>query len=86
MILSIFKTMAYISQVMKDPIVHPEDSITTFLSQIYATLTNETVIRGCISKSELPKLNEYESISRTNSIARFNFERLYNEYNAIFPE
>ena len=43
---------------MKDLIIHPEDSTTDFLSQIYASLTNKTVIRGDISKSEIPKLIE----------------------------
>ena len=43
---------------MKNLIIHPEDPTTTFLSQIYAPLTNKTVIRGGISKSELPKLIE----------------------------
>jgi len=50
------KTMAYFSHNMKNLIVHPEDSTTTFLSQIYAPLSNKTVIRGGISKSELQKL------------------------------
>jgi hypothetical protein len=43
---------------MKNLIIHPEDSTTTFLSQIYAQLTNKTVIRGDVSKSELSKLIE----------------------------
>ena len=43
---------------MKNLIIHPEDPTTTFLSQIYARLTNKTVIRGDISKSEIPKLIE----------------------------
>jgi hypothetical protein len=43
---------------MKTLIIHPEDSTTTFLSQIYAQLTNKTVIRGGKSKSEIPKLIE----------------------------
>ena len=43
---------------MKDLIIHPEDPTTDFLSQIYARLTNKTVIRGDISKSEIPKLIE----------------------------
>jgi hypothetical protein len=50
--------MAYFSHIMKDLIIHPEDSTTTFLSQIYAQLTNKTIIRGGISKSEIPKLIE----------------------------
>ena len=58
MILGILKTMAYISQVMKNLIIHPEDHTTTLLSQIYATLTNKTIIRGGISKPELLKLIE----------------------------
>ena len=43
---------------MKTLIIHPEDSTTTFLSQIYAQLTYKTLIRGGISKSEIPKLIE----------------------------
>jgi hypothetical protein len=43
---------------MKNLIIHPEDPTTTFLSQIYARLTNKTIIRGGISKSEIPKLIE----------------------------
>jgi hypothetical protein len=43
---------------MRDLIIHPEDPTTDFLSQIYARLTNKTVIRGDISKSEIPKLIE----------------------------
>jgi len=50
--------MAYFSHIMKDLIIHPDDPTTTFLSQIYAQLTNKTVIRGGISKSEIPKLIE----------------------------
>ena len=50
--------MAYISQIMKDLIIHPEDPTTDFLSHIYARLTNKTVIRGDVSKSEIPKLIE----------------------------
>jgi hypothetical protein len=49
--------MAYFGP-MKTLIIHPEDSTTTFLSQIYARLTNKTVIRGGIPKSEIPKLIE----------------------------
>ncbi len=41
---------------MKTLIIHPQDPTTTFLSQIYATLTNKTIIRGSISKPELWKL------------------------------
>jgi len=43
---------------MKYLIIHPEDPTTTFLSPIYAKLTNKTVIRGCIPKSEMLKLIE----------------------------
>jgi hypothetical protein len=43
---------------MKNLIIHPEDPTTTFLSQIYAQLTHKTIIRGGISKSEIPKLIE----------------------------
>ena len=49
--------MAYFGP-MKTLIIHPEDSTTDFLSQIYAPLPNKTVIRGGITKSELPKLIE----------------------------
>ena len=57
-ILGIFKTMPYFSQIMKNLIIHPEDPTTTFLSPIYAQITDKTVIRGGISKSEIPKLIE----------------------------
>ena len=50
--------MAYICRLMKTLIIHPEDPTTEFLSQIYARLTNKTVITGDISKSEVPKLIE----------------------------
>ena len=50
--------MVYICRLMKNLIIHPEDPTTDFLSQIYAQLTNKTVIRGGISKSEIPKLIE----------------------------
>ncbi len=50
--------MAYISQVMKTLIIHPQDPTTSFLSQIYAPLKNKTIIRGGISKPELLKLIE----------------------------
>ena len=49
--------MAYFGP-MKTLIIHPEDPTTTFLSQIYARLTDKTVIRSGISKSEIPKLIE----------------------------
>ena len=58
MIFGIFRTMAYISQVMKTLIIHPQDPTTSFLSQIYAPLTNKTIVKGGISKSELRKLIE----------------------------
>ena len=57
-IFGIFKTKAYFGPIMKNLIIHPEDPTTTFLSQIYAPLTNKTVIRGGIPKSEIPKLIE----------------------------
>jgi hypothetical protein len=57
-ILGIFKTKAYCGPIMKNLIINPEDPTTDFLSQIYARLTNKTVIRGDISKSEIPKLIE----------------------------
>ncbi len=56
MILGILKTMAYISQVMKSLIIHTQDPSTSFLSQIYAPLTNKTLVKGGITKSELLKL------------------------------
>jgi hypothetical protein len=43
---------------MKTLIIHPEDSTTTFLSQIYASLTNKTIVKGGITKSELWELIE----------------------------
>ena len=43
---------------MKSLIIHPQDPTTSFLSQIYALLTNKTIIRGGISKPELRKLIE----------------------------
>ena len=49
---------AYFSQIMKTLIIHPKDTSTDFLSQIYAPLKDRTVIRGGISKSELRKLIE----------------------------
>jgi hypothetical protein len=54
----IFKTMAYFGP-MKTLIIHPEDPTTTFLSQIYARLTDKTVINCGIPKSELRKLIDY---------------------------
>ena len=50
--------MAYISHIMKNLIIHPEDPTTSFLSQIYAPLTNKTVVKGGITKSELRELIE----------------------------
>jgi hypothetical protein len=47
--------MAYFGP-MKTLIIHPEDSTTDFLSQIYSSLPNKTVVKGGIRKSELPKL------------------------------
>jgi len=43
---------------MKYLVVHPEDPSTNFLCQIYAHLSNKTVAKGDISKSELRKLME----------------------------
>lgn len=40
---------------MKTLIIHPEDDTTKFLTGIYATLTNKTVITGGVTKSELKK-------------------------------
>jgi hypothetical protein len=57
-ILGIFKIMPYFSQVMKNLIIHPQDPTTSFLSQIYAPLSNKTIIRGVICKPELLKLIE----------------------------
>jgi hypothetical protein len=50
--------MAYFSHIMKNLIIHPEDPTTTFLSPIYEPLTNKTVVRGGITKSELRELIE----------------------------
>ena len=43
---------------MKNLIVHPKDPTTNFLSPIYASLTNKTIVRGGITKSELRELIE----------------------------
>jgi hypothetical protein len=43
---------------MKNLIVHPKDPTTNFLSPIYASLTNKTIVRGGITKSELRDLIE----------------------------
>jgi hypothetical protein len=48
--------MANFSLTMKNLIIHPEDYTTQFLSQIYALLSNRTVIDGGVTKSELRKL------------------------------
>ena len=40
---------------MKTLIVHPEDETTKFLTGIYATMTNKTVITGGVTKAELQK-------------------------------
>jgi len=56
--LGILKTKAYFGPIMKNLIIHPEDSTTTFLSQIYAPINNKTVITGDVSKLEIPKLIE----------------------------
>jgi len=50
--------MAYFSHIMRTLIIHPENPTTTFLSQIYNPLTNKTVIKGGIPKSELRELIE----------------------------
>jgi hypothetical protein len=50
--------MAYICHLMKNLIIHPEDTTTDFLSQIYAPLVNKTVVKGGIAKSELQALIE----------------------------
>jgi hypothetical protein len=50
--------MAYISLIMKNLIIHPNDPTTDFLSPIYAPLKNKTVIEGGVTKSELRKLIE----------------------------
>jgi len=41
---------------MKNLIIHPKDPTTDFLSPIYASLKNKTVITGGITKYELRKL------------------------------
>lgn len=48
----------YFSQIMKTLVIHPEDKTTEFLTAIYANLSNKTVIKGNISKSELQELIE----------------------------
>ena len=48
----------YFSHIMKTFIIHPEDPTTIFLSQIYAPLTNKTIVKGGITKSELRELIE----------------------------
>lgn len=40
---------------MKTLVIHPEDDTTKFLSGIYATLKNKTVITGGVTKIELKK-------------------------------
>jgi hypothetical protein len=47
--------MALILAIMKTLIVHPEDDTTKFLTGIYATLTNKTIITGGVTKVELQK-------------------------------
>lgn len=41
---------------MKTLIIHPDDPTTAFLTQIYATLQDKTVIKGGISKTELREM------------------------------
>jgi hypothetical protein len=48
--------LAFLSQVMKTLVIHPEDHTTEFLTTIYANLNNKTVIKGGVSKSELREL------------------------------
>lgn len=43
---------------MKTLIIHPQDPSTDFLTPIYAPLTNKTIVKGGITKSELRKLIE----------------------------
>lgn len=43
---------------MKNIIIHPQDPTILFLSQIYAPLSNKTVIKGGVTRSELSKLIE----------------------------
>lgn len=50
--------LAFLSQVMKTLVIHPEDHTTEFLTTIYANLNNKTVIKGGVSKSELRELIE----------------------------
>jgi hypothetical protein len=54
--LGIPKLRAYISLTMTNLIIHPKDLTTSFLSPIYAPLSNKTVIDGGVTKSELRKL------------------------------
>lgn len=56
--LEISKIWLYISQVMKTLVIHPEDKTTEFLTAIYANLSNKTVIKGGVSKSELRVMAE----------------------------
>lgn len=43
---------------MKNLIIHPEDPTTSFLSQIYAPLVDQTVVKSGTTKSELRKMIE----------------------------
>jgi len=43
---------------MKTLIIHPEDKTTEFLTAIYASLNNKTVIKRSVSKSELRQVME----------------------------
>ena len=52
------KDWLYICPAMKTLVIHPEDKSTDFLSPIYAPITNKTVIKGGIYKSELQGLIE----------------------------
>ena len=56
--LGIIRRKVYFGPIMKNLIVHPEDPTTDFLSPIYARLTNKTIVKGGITKSELRELIE----------------------------
>lgn len=43
---------------MKTLVIHPEDNTTEFLTAIYANISNNTVIKGGVSKSELREMIE----------------------------
>jgi hypothetical protein len=50
--------MAYFGPIMKTLVIHPTDHSTEFLTAIYVNLSNKTVIKGGVSKTELRELIE----------------------------